>query len=111
MLLEPKRNFLKAEDVQNGTVLEFVNEGEWVESKKWTYEDGSPRQQFIIRVKLGDAEKDLSMNSTSRTAIMDEYGRDTADWVGKRAVVELVRQNVGGALKSVIYLTPEVADV
>jgi len=107
MLLQPKRNFLKVDLVKDGDTLEFLNEGEWVDSK-WTYDDGTPKQQFIMSIKHKGIEYDFTVNVTSRNQLMEAFGRETGEWIGKKAIIELVKQNIGGELKNVIYLTPMV---
>ena len=106
MILQPKRNFLKASDVQEGDEITFQNEGEWVENRKFTNPDGSAKQQFIIEVEYGGETKSLSLNSTNRNMLILHFGKETKDWVGKKAKIQLVKQNVAGSLKDVIYLDP-----
>jgi len=105
MILEGKRNFLKADEVANGDRLEILSEGEWVESKKWTYPDGTPKQQFIIKVGMDGVERDFTLNATNRQNLIRTWGKDTKNWIGKFATVEIVKMSVSGQLKNVIILT------
>jgi hypothetical protein len=106
-ILEGKRNFLKADEVKTGDKLKIVTEGEWIASKKFTYEDGTPKQQFIIKVECEEVERDMTLNSTNRTNLIAVWGKNTADWIGKSATVEIVKMSVAGKLMNVIILTAE----
>ena len=106
MILQPKRNFLKASDVQEGDEITFLNEGEWVENRKFTNSDGTAKQQCIFQVDYQGETKDLAINSTSRNTLILHFGKETKDWVNKKAKIQLVKQNVAGSLKDVLYLDP-----
>lgn len=58
---------------------------------------------FSVRTMKGD-EKNLSFNATSRNRLFDAYGEDSEGWVGKEVRVHVVKQNVGGKMKDVVYL-------
>lgn len=105
MILENKKNYLKVDDVQNGDTVTFLDEGQWIESTKFKYEDGTPRKQAVFSVMFKTEEKDMNVNATSRNALKAAWGQDTSLWVGKVARIELVKQNIGGSLRNVIYLS------
>ena len=91
--------FLKAEDVtEGGMIAEFVNEGEYRESK-WG-------KKLNIRIKYGEEEKIWTMNDTSVNSVAEVYGKDSVEWVGAQVKLELIKQNVGGEIKDVVYGTP-----
>lgn len=103
MILENKK-FLKTADVMTNDEIKFLNEGEWVENKKFTYPDGSPKQDFVIKVLYGSDEKDMRLNKTNREALIKAYGKDTANWVGKTAKIVKVKAMVSGKLMDTIVL-------
>lgn len=111
MILQGKKNYLKVEEVKSGDIVKFINEGKWVESNKFKYDDGTPKKQLLFLVEFKGAEKDLSINTTSKNALIRGWGEDTEKWIGKEAKIDLVKQNVGGTLKNVIYLEPIENDV
>lgn len=89
------------EDLNDGDTITFVDAGNVEMSEKYG------REQLIIRVKLKDGnEKKLSVNKTSAQSLSEKYGDDTDQWVGKQAVAEITKQNVGGKVKFVVYLKP-----
>lgn len=102
--LTGSKSWIKADDVKDGQVVTFVNEGEWTESSKFTHDDGSPVRQFTIKVKLNGEERDMNLNKVSRENLVEAYGDDTANWVGMSAKVEKVKVMVGGEMKNSIIL-------
>ena len=91
-------------DVKNGDLVLISNAGEFIEFKQ---QDGKMRTRLKIGITCVDgAEKELTLNVTSNNALIEGYGKNSEDWVGKNALVSIVKQNVGGELKDVIYLSP-----
>lgn len=100
--------FLQASDVENGDLLTFVNSGEFVDRDYSPAKDGSEVKTILqIRVALpGGKEKVCSPNNTSLNAIKAEYTPDTENWIHKKVKVDLLKQNVKGQMRDVVYLTP-----
>ena len=107
-VLEPKRDYIKSSELQTGQVIKFISEGEWIESKQYKYDDGSPKRQFIIQIQTilnnQEVKKTMTLNSTNRGILIEAYGKDTKNWVGKEAEIEKLKQNVAGTFKEVAYL-------
>jgi len=106
MLLTGKKNFLKTADIKGGEVITFVNEGEWITSKVYKYDDGTPRQDFYIKVMIEGEERDLRLNVTNRTILVEAFGKETAEWVNRGATVAKEKVMVGGKRMDTIVLTP-----
>lgn len=100
-------NYLKTADTKQGDVIKFLNEGVWAENSKYTYPDGNPRMDFIMRVEHGGAEKKFRVNKTNRDLLVEAWGNDTADWINKTAKVELIKSMIAGKLQNMIVLHPE----
>ena len=83
-------NWLTTEDAVDGGLVKFVNEGEWVESTRYTYPDGNPKQDFVIKLSYNGTEYDARINKLSRDELIPAYGNDTANWVGKEAKIKIV---------------------
>ena len=98
--------FVKAADYTNGETLEFLDEGRWVESTKFTYDDGTPKRQLQFQVKdsVGE-EKTLNLNKTNREALVAVWGKDTSKWVGQTANVTVKEIEVAGRNTLVIRLS------
>ena len=95
-------------DVTDGDIITFVDAGELIEKDFSPEKDESDiRTVLDITITLPSGKKKLySPNKTTRTALSEVWGAETENWVGKKATVSVVKQNVGGNLKKVIYLEP-----
>jgi len=106
MILTGKRNFLRVSDVKGGEIITFLNEGEWVENKKYTYPDGTPRKDFVIKITIFELEKDMRLNATNRSNLISAFGNDTTNWIGKSAILEKTKVMVGGKIMDTIIVKP-----
>ncbi len=103
MILENK-SYLKVADVQGGEVITFLNEGEWIESNKFTYDDGTPRKDFVIKINILDLEKSMRLNKTNRDILVGAWGKETANWIGKQAKITKEKVMVAGKKMDTILL-------
>lgn len=87
-------------DVRDGDIITFLNEGEERENERF----GKVQLVVLVRLPSG-AEKSLSLNNSSKRAMIEVYGDDTSAWVLKEARVNIVKQLVQGKTKSVIILS------
>ena len=88
------------EDVSDGDFLTFVDGGRTETNEKW----GKLQLIFKVKTPKGD-EKLCNVNKTSMKSLKEAWGADTSGWQGKKVLVSVVRQNVGGELKDVMYFT------
>jgi hypothetical protein len=86
-------------DINNGDVLEILTDAKIVSGE---YGD---RQVYTVKTKNG--EKLLSFNQTSLNNLIDAYGDDSAKWVGKKVNVTVIKMNVSGKFRDIIYLVGE----
>lgn len=98
--------FISAKNMNGGEVLEIMNEGGWVVNQKFTYPDGNPRQDFQIKVHLGEEERILNVNKTNRDILSRAWGEETKDWIGKKCRIKLVDAMVSGKFQKAIILEP-----
>jgi hypothetical protein len=97
--------YLKASECKLGDLIKFLDEGKWVESTKFTYEDGKPKQQLVFEVEDGSGDKkSLTLNKTNRDALVEAWGKDTSLWVGKIAEITIKTIEVAGREREVIRL-------
>lgn len=109
MILSDNVKYLKKEEIKSGDKIIIKTEGEFVKSKKFTYPDGTPRDQFQITIELSSGEeRTLVLNKTSRNNLKSAWGRETKDWIDRFAVISLVDIMVGGDIKKSIVLLPEI---
>jgi len=100
MKLNKGGQWLSAKNCTEGSVVEFLDEGEWRNSQKFTYDDGTSVRQLVFRVKHENEEKQLTIIKPSRLALIEAWGDDTLEWVGKKATIKLALNTQGG--KSII---------
>jgi hypothetical protein len=76
--------------------------------------DGALRMQ-IAAIKEGQFEKAdmvfesgevLSLNATNTRILIREYGRDSADWIGKEVELRLGQVPFGGQLQDSVVVKP-----
>ena len=95
----------KGEDINDGDVIKFLDEGKEVEGKF------GAQRVFKIETVDGD-EKLVSVNQTSVNYLIPKYGDDTEKWIGKEIKVWINRENVAGQQRKVLYFThPDVKDL
>lgn len=88
----------KGVDIKNGDMITIANEGKQVE--------GNFGMQNLFLVKLTNGEeKNISVNQTSLNGLIDAYGSDSLQWVGKEVKVWLIKQNVSGKFVDVLYIS------
>lgn len=94
----------KGEDYKDGDILTIANEGQQVQG------DYGMRTVFLMKTASG-VEASLSFNQTSINNLIDAYGEDSLQWVGKPAKVWLILQSVSGKMQKVSYLTHPQAEI
>lgn len=87
--------FKKGEDIKDGDIVKIANEG-----KK---QEGQYGEQDIFLVKKGDKEGNVSFNQTSINNLIDGYGEDSINWIGKKVKVMMIKMSVSGKIRPVYY--------
>ena len=100
MKLQDSSPWLSAKNCENGDTITLLDEGQWKESTKFTYDDGNPVRQLVFKVEHRGEEKQLSMIKPSKVALIEAYGDDTVEWVGKQCKINLALNTKGG--KSIV---------
>jgi hypothetical protein len=79
-------------------LLTISNEGKKVE--------GTFGMQDVFLVKLPNGEeKNLTFNQTTINNMVDAFGAESVQWVGKQVKVWLILQSVSGKMLKVTYLS------
>jgi len=95
--------YLDSTLVENGDRVVLLDEGAFREPE----ETGLRRTVFQIGVGLPDQRrKTWTMNKTTRKRLAKAYGDDSAKWVNREVRIEILKQNVRGEVKDVIYGHP-----
>lgn len=89
----------KGEDIKDGDTVKLLDEG--------TPFEGQYGTQNVFKIDTRNGEKVMSLNQTSINSLVDHFGEDASNWVGKEVVVHAVKQNVAGKFIMVYYVAPE----
>lgn len=89
----------KGEDIKDGDVVTIVDEGQII--------SGEYGDRNVFKVETRNGKKLVSFNQTSINHLVDGFGKDTKDWIGKEASIFAIRQSVAGKLLNVFYVTPK----
>jgi len=96
MKLNDSAKWLAAKNCKDGDIITILDEGEWRDSAKFTYDDGSPVRQLTFKVNHSGEDKQLNFIKPSRVAMIAAFGDDTAAWIGKKAIIQLALNTQGG---------------
>lgn len=99
------RKYYSGKNAKEGDVLVFMNEGGWVESS-FKKPDGTPKNTFQITVNVNGDDMLFNLNKTNSDTLIEAFGHDTADWVGKSASVVLKEIEVAGEDVIAVRLQP-----
>ena len=93
--------WLKASELENGTKLEIVGETKSV--------SGKFGDQDVCKVKTNGAAdpKNARVNRTSLNALVDAFGEESIEWIGKKVTAQVEKAIVGGKRVHILYLVPE----
>lgn len=73
--------------------------------KEMKQNDGTEAKKLVLPIKLSNGKvRDWIPNKTSLKKLIELYDDDTDKWVGKSAEFEIVKQNVRGEMKDVIFV-------
>lgn len=97
-------NYLKATEAKTGDIIEFMNAGEWQKNTKYSYPDGNPKQDFVVKVTHSGQEKSFRINKTNREKLVENWGDETENWIGKKARINLMDALVSGKPVKIIIL-------
>jgi hypothetical protein len=79
-------------DIQNGDTVKILNKGEMV--------SGEYGDQFVFSIETRNGEKNANFNQSSINVLIDDFGEETEDWVGKEVTV-LTKKGMFGGKKSI----------
>lgn len=106
MKLTTAKNYLKTESIKQGDVITILNEGEFVASARYTYENGKPRKDFIIKIKHNDNDCDMRINATNKKVLVAAFGDETSEWVNKKVKLDTAAVMVSGKMMKTIIMLP-----
>jgi len=85
------------EDIFNEDIITIADEGELV--------PGEYGERHVFKVETKNGIKNLTFNQTSMNYLIEAFGGETNEWQGEKIKVWLVKSNVSGKMRDVVYLT------
>lgn len=82
--------YLSVKTAERGEKVKFNNAGEWRQNTKFTYEDGTPKNELIFQVHHNGEDKELKVNKASQINLSEAWGDDTEAWVGKTSKINIM---------------------
>ena len=109
MKLSKGNEYLKADNVKQGQIVQFTNAGEIEVSTQYRYKnqdgtDGDFVRSLVFRVKYEGEDKKLKISAASKSSLIEAFGDDTENWVGKKASIMVIPTPNGQ--KKMIVLVP-----
>lgn len=100
--------WVKNADVKEGTKVKILNETIRVESR-FKDNEGNAKMQDVCKIKFqGDEEaKNVNLNRATLRGLVDAYGKDSKEWVGKILTAHVENTSVAGKRVKALYLVPE----
>jgi len=89
----------KGEDIKDGDIITILDEGQVVVGKYG--------EQNVHKIKTRNGDRALNLNQTSINNLVDAYGVDGKEWVGKTAKVWIIKAMVSGKFQNIVYLSKE----
>lgn len=94
----------KGTDIKDEDIIEIGNEGKPIQ--------GEFGMQNVFLVKLEDGrEGNVGFNQTSINGLIDAWGEDSVNWIGKKVKVWKIKQNVSGKFVDVYYFSHPDAEM
>ncbi len=103
MKIELSGDFLKAEDVKGGEIVMFTDSGITAEI---TSPEKKVKKVVNFGVRINDDDKTYTPNKTALQILIEAFGDETEEWVGRKFKITLVKVNVFGSMKNSIVPEP-----
>ena len=86
-------------DIQQGDKVKFLDEG--------TIVAGEFGEQNVFTIQTRNGEKNIALNQSSINTLVDTFGDESAQWIGKEANVLLKKDVVASKKVIIAYLVPD----
>lgn len=93
--------WLDKDTTENGTLVKIVADTEPKEGEYGT--------QNVTKVRVKGAEQSVNanLNQCTLNGLIDAFGDDSKDWIGKVLTFQKEKMNVGGRRVTAMYLVPD----
>ena len=86
-------------DLKDGDIVRIIDSGN-VEMSQYG-------EQKNFKIKTRNGEKRLAFNQQTQNVLIEEYGEETEEWVGKNVKVILRKDVIGGKKAIIPYLVTD----
>ena len=100
--------WVDADKLTDGKKVALVSECSKQESR-FKGKDGEPKTENVakVRVQGDDQTYNIRLNWTTVYGLIDAFGKESKEWIGKVLSVKKVDALVGDTMREIIYLIPE----
>ncbi|MEK7112978.1 MAG: hypothetical protein AAB875_06730 [Patescibacteria group bacterium] len=98
-------SWVKGGEVVSGTKVKIVSETVPTPSK-FQKNDGTVKMQDVAKVKFQGVEevKNINLNRATLNGLVDAFGEDSKEWIGKVLTAVTEKMVVGGKRVTAVYL-------
>lgn len=105
-------SWVKGSDVKSGIKAKLVSETVRTESQ-FKNEDGTAKLQDVAKIRFEDKDEimNIAINRATLNGLIDAYGTESKNWIGKYLTTQTEKMVVGGKRVTALYLVPEGYEV
>jgi hypothetical protein len=100
--IKSSSNLLKASDLGGKTIPLVVRD-----TTTQVFDEGTPKQKTKIVLWFENKEKGWALNVTNTRFLIDRWGDETGDWIGKELKIYPGKTDYGGEMVDCISLVQE----
>jgi hypothetical protein len=96
------------DDLKDGQKAKILDECTKQESQ-FKDKDGNPKVENIAKVQFQGLTEPVNarLNWTTINGLIDAFGKESKEWIGKVLTVKLIDGLVGDTMRTILYLIPE----
>ena len=100
--------WIDADSVKTDDKVKIVSECTKQESR-FKDKEGNLKTENIVKVRFqgADESKNMRLNWTTIYGLIDAFGKDSEEWIGKVLTLKTIDAMVGDTMRTIMYLIPE----
>jgi len=88
--------------IKDGTKVSLVSETKSIEGGEYGSQDVAK-----ARFEGDDESKNVQLNRTTLNGLIDAFGEESNDWIGKLLFAHIENAIIGGKRRTILYLVPD----
>jgi len=85
-------------DFKDGDIVTILDAGTEIANRF-----DAEKKQYVFKIKTKNGEKLVNFNGTTRNNLVEAFGEESNHWVKQKVKVWVIKQNVSGVLRDVVY--------